>query len=164
MNNKVQTYYVDYNAAKLLRKFGFNVPCEFYYEWYPHFCGEPLGCDEEYELTSEGRKDEITYKELIQRMYNTNDSFSSKKHCSCPSLDIVRDWLLENFNIYISPLPYWDDNNNMVWMCKVFKIRDNKLNLLQTIVYKKTNIKALADGIEYVLDYLNKHKNERKKD
>jgi len=163
MNNKIQTYYVDYNAAKLLRKFGFNVPCEFYYEWYPHFCGEPLGCDEEYELTSEGRKDEITYKELIQRMYNTNDSFSSKKHCSCPSLDIVRDWLLENFNIYISPKPSPKDNK-IFWLCEIWKIHDEYIELFKTLPYNKTNIKALADGIEYVLDYLNKHKNERKKD
>ena len=164
MNNKIQTYYVDYEAAKLLKKLGFNVSCELYYEWYPHFHHLPLTEDEEYEMESEGRKDEIVYKELIQRMYNTNEQFKKSKHCSCPSLDITRDWILDNFNIFISPRPYWMEDN-MSWICEIWKIVDKKyMRHIKDLMYKENNISALADGIEYALNYINSHKNERKKD
>ena len=164
MNNKIQPFYVDYKCAKKLRALGFDVPCELFYEWFPHFLGEPLSFDDECELKSEGRENEITYKELIQKMYNTNDSFKSKKNCSCPSLDIVREWLLVNFNIHISPNPSPKDNH-MYWLCNIWRIHgDDYMELLKIIMYKRNNHQALADGIEWAINYLIENKkNEARK-
>ena len=46
MNNKIETYFVDYPAALKLKKLGFNVPCDLYFEWFPHYNDKPLSFDE----------------------------------------------------------------------------------------------------------------------
>jgi hypothetical protein len=151
MINKILTYYVDYPTAKLLRKFGFNVPCELYYEWYPHYKGEPLSFDDECELKSEGKEKEIKYKALIQKMYNTNTSLGYEKNCSCPSLEVVRSWVLKNFNISFVIKPYYDSENKLLWKSEIYSIKEKTIDLVTALYYGKTDTKILADSIEYAL-------------
>ena len=152
MINKILTYYVDYPTAKLLKKFGFNVPCDLFLEWYPHYKGEALSFDDECDLRSEGKGKEIEYKPLIQRMYNTNTSFSvNEKNCSCPSLEIVRSWVLKNFNISFVIKPYYDSNNKLLWQSEIYSIKEKTIDLVTTLYYGKTDTKILADSIEYAL-------------
>ena len=101
MNNKIDTYFVDYNAALILKKIGFDVPCDLFYQWHPHYKNKPLSFDEKCELKDEGKENEITYKELVQRMYNINSDLNYSKNCSCPEIYKVVDWILENYNIFI---------------------------------------------------------------
>lgn len=151
MINKILTYYVDYPTAKLLRKFGFNVPCELYYEWYPHYKGEPLSFDDECELKSEGKGKEIKYKALIQKMYNKNTSLGYEKNCSCPSLEVVRSWVLKNFNISFVITPYYDSENKLLWKSEIYSIKEKTIDLVTALYYGKTDTKILADSIEYAL-------------
>ena len=151
MINKILTYYVDYPTAKLLRKFGFNVPCELYYEWYPHYKGEPLSFDDECELKSEGKEKEIKYKPLIQKMYNKNTSLGYEKNCSCPSLEVVRSWVLKNFNISFVIKPYYDSENKLLWKSEIYSIKEKTIDLVTALYYGKTDTKILADSIEYAL-------------
>ena len=151
MINKILTYYVDYPTAKLLRKFGFNVLCELYYEWYPHYKGEPLSFDDECELKSEGKGKEIKYKALIQKMYNINTSLGYEKNCSCPSLEVVRSWVLKNFNISFVIKPYYDSENKLLWKSEIYSIKEKTIDLVTALYYGKTDTKILADSIQYAL-------------
>ena len=153
MNNNIETYFVDYPSALKLKKIGFDVACDLYFEWYPHYNGEPISFDEECELKDEGKSSLITYKELVQRMYNTNSNLKYSKNCSCPEIYKVADWILENYNIFIDAKPYWCEDG-MMWLFEVYYLMDTRWKPIKCITAKETKIHALADGIEYVLDLI----------
>jgi len=153
MNNKIDTYFVDYNAALILKKIGFNVPCDLFYQWHPHYKNKPLSFDEECELKDEGKENEITYKELVQRMYNTNFEFNHLNNCSCPEIYKVVDWILENYNIFIDAKPYWCEDG-MMWMFETYYLTDTHWKPIKCTTSKENKIQALADGIEYILDLI----------
>lgn len=168
MTNKILTYYIDYPTAKLLRTLGFNVPCDLFWEWYPHYKGQALSFDDECDLKSEGKEKEITYKAIIQRMYNTNTSFSvNKKNCSCPSLEIVRSWILKNFNITFVIKPYFDSHQQLLWQSEIYLISEKDINLMTILYYGKSDTKILADSIQYALreikEQLKNNKNGNRK-
>lgn len=153
MNNKIDTYFVDYNAALILKKIGFDVPCDLFYQWHPHYKNKPLSFDEECELKDEGKENEITYKELVQRMYNINSDLNYSKNCSCPEIYKVVDWILENHNIFIDAKPYWCEDG-MMWMFETYYLTDTHWKPIKCTTCKENKIQALADGIEYVLDLI----------
>jgi len=153
MNNKIETYFVDYPSALKLKKIGFDVACDLYFEWYPHYNGEPISFDEECELKDEGKSNLITYKELVQRMYNTNSKLKYSKNCSCPEIYKVTDWILENYNIFIDAKPYWCEDGIM-WLFEAYYLMDTHWKPIKSITAKTSKIHALADGIEYVLNLI----------
>lgn len=153
MINNIHDYYVDYPNALKLKKLGFNVNCELFFEWYPHYKGNPLSFDDECELKSEGKGKSIRYKELVQRMFNNNEHLKNKNSCSAPFLHTVSDWILENYNIFIDTKPYWCEDG-MMWMFETYYLTDTHWVPIKCTTAKKSKQQALADGIEYILDLL----------
>lgn len=151
--NKIDKYYLNYNKCMKLKERGFDVYCNKFYGHYPHHNGEPLGSDEEYELRSEGKGNEITYEIINQTLYNKNSELN-KESCSCPEINTVIDWIFENLNIVLTVIPYWNEDE-LAWLCKVNHIKDGYIELMKTLLPFDNRYKAYAEGIKWTLDNIN---------
>ena len=157
MKNNIDNHYLIYNTCMKLKKRGFDVWCNKFYGPYPHHNGEPLGEDEEYELRAEGRGKEITSEIILQTWTSRNSMMFNKKSCSCPDINVVLDWILENWNTHIIVKPYWQENHELSWYCDIYYINknDNKhdyIQLMNTITKCDSKYHAYAEGIRWTLD------------
>ena len=109
---------LDYETCKLLKEAGFDEPCEHLYETAIRHNGEDLSFDDEMDLKSEGRGNEIEYIEggQIGNMYNRN-SFDVMEDCKCvsaPDIYEVMRWFRRKHNINII-VDYNGDISQWCW-------------------------------------------------
>lgn len=120
--------YVGFETAKLLKQIGFNVICNACWSMYPHFEGEPLGCDEEYELISNGRENEITYEPYFQMGVNSNNAmWKNQDIWTCPKIEDVIIWFLHTYDIYVVANPYID--KGLYWKGEIQTIKGNTIEV-----------------------------------
>ena len=109
---------LDYETCKLLKEAGFDEPCEYLYETAIRHNGEDLSFDDEMDLKSEGRGNEIEYIEggQIGNMYNRN-SFDVMEDCKCvsaPDIYTVMRWLRNEKDVNIM-IDYNGDIDTWCW-------------------------------------------------
>ena len=94
--------YVSFETAKLLKEKGFKEMCEYLYGTAFMHNGRHIDEDEEFELNSEGRGDEIKLIEggMIYNLWNRNDK-RNKHECSRPSFNVVLNWLRIKHKLHI---------------------------------------------------------------
>lgn len=151
MNHNIEKYYLIYDTCMKLKERGFDVWCDKFYGPYPHYKGEAIGSDEEYELRSEGKGKSIRNKIIIQHWTHHNSMHYNKKSCSCPDINMVVDWMLENWNTNLSVKPYYE-NDKIYWLCDIHYISEDKIQYMHTITSCEHKYKAYADAIRWVLD------------
>lgn len=101
-----------YNLSMRLKKLGYNEGCHLLYTTAHRYHGEDLGLDEEYELRSEGKGDEIEYfpGEWIVDMWNKNDlDYISDDDCSAPIINDVIDWLESEHRVLVVVRPEFEN-------------------------------------------------------
>jgi len=146
MTNVILNGYVGLDTAKILKKLGFNMICDACWSMYPHFKGEPLGNDEEYELRSEGRDNEITYEPYCECGINTNNAmWKNEDIWACPKIDTVVDWLYHTFDIYVNTKPYM--SSVIQWVGEIYNISS-----VGTIsVFKKYGYNDRYEALNYII-------------
>ena len=93
--------YVSYETAKLLKEKGFREWCSHCYGVDVRYKGNPIDEDEEFELKSEGKEDEIEYVDG-GRLYNSMwDNSDESKIYAAPTLAIAIKWIRNTYKIHI---------------------------------------------------------------
>ena len=149
-----------YAISMLLKKLGFNEPCNYLYTTAIRHNGEDLDSDEQYELEAEGHGDEIEYVHggWLEEHYNRNDfDYFSDETCSAPLLHDVVDWFEKEHSLIINAEPFVsvevDDDNEMIkvlaWHCIVYHADCSKPSYIMEI--RENRYAAIADGIEEAL-------------
>ena len=111
--------YVSYETAKLLKEKGFREWCSHCYGVDVRYKGNPIDEDEEFELKSEGKEDEIEYVDG-GRLYNSMwDNSDESKIYAAPTLAIAIKWIREIHNIQIEISVVGEENKEhevIKWM------------------------------------------------
>lgn len=90
--------YCTYETSLALKAHGYDEPCELYYTTAIRHNGVVLSLDDELDLKSEGRGDEIEYVHggYIGHAYNTStQGWLGEFDCSCPYIQDVLDWMMK---------------------------------------------------------------------
>lgn len=103
---KIQEAYVTYEVGMALKRVGFNEWCRLCYTTAIRHNGKDLSFDEELDLKSEGRANEIEYTPggwcEQHNNRNSEDFISSNQDCcSCPSQQVALRFLREVLNIFV---------------------------------------------------------------
>lgn len=97
---------LDYETCELLKEIGFDDPCDLIYTTAIRHNGEDLSFDDEMDLKSEGREDEIEYVKggWCEGMYNRNsfDWVRDTENASAPDIYEAMRWLRRKHNINIT--------------------------------------------------------------
>ena len=138
--------YVGLDTAKILKKLGFNMICDACWSMYPHFNGEPLGSDEQYELEAEGRANEITYEPYCQTGFNSNNAmWKNQDIWSCPKIEDVIGWLYHTYDIYVNATPYI--THGIQWIGEIHNI----LSSDSISVFKKYGYNFRYEALNYII-------------
>lgn len=99
----IKERYCSYEVAKLLKEKGFRECCRYCYGTAIRHNGEDIDEDEEFELKSEGRADEIEYIKggILHNLYYDNGKSFGKDVCATPTHQMACDWLREEKGILI---------------------------------------------------------------
>jgi len=111
-NNKIKESICSFEISKLLKEMGFDEMCRN--EYIPSYIhnGEIIDEDEEFELKSEGRGDEIEIIEggILIEQWNKNSTNQASEY-SAPTLQMAIDWLEQTHKIYITTQVFYDNTN-----------------------------------------------------
>lgn len=129
---KIKTEYCDYKTSMMLKKLGYDEPCESFFQEAVQHNGKDISFDEELDLKGEGRGKEIKRIKggSIDYHYNRNsDDWLGKYCCSRPILSQVVRWLRERKKWHIESYPI-DENTWRLWIVKLDSRdpHDGKLN------------------------------------
>lgn len=158
--------YCSYEASMLLRQLGFDDICDNMYGLGIFHNGEYLDFDEECELKSEGRENEIEYVPggwVYGHMYtrNSDDYCQTEGSCSMPRYDQALDFLLNRYGIHVFVMFDKRDSSKWHWCVE----DSNSCNLFQQSFEKYDNNRlALDAGIIEVAKSIIKTDNEDKHD
>lgn len=148
---------VSSETAKVLKDFGFDIICPQCYGIAIMHNGEYLGCDEEYELRSEGRDDEIEYVEygMLYNMWLKNEK-EDRNVCAAPDIETVRKWFRDKYNLHITAMPYITVEGCM-WMADVYTFSDeiyDKLPLTTMVCesYEEAIDKEILKLVKFLKD------------
>ena len=96
-----------YELSMLLQEKGFKELCRYCYGTAVRHNGKDIDEDEEFELKSEGRADEIEYIKggVLHDLYYDNDKSFGKDVCAAPTHQTACDWLREIYHICITIYP-----------------------------------------------------------
>ena len=99
----IKERYCSYEVARLLKEKGFRECCRYCYGTAVRHNGEDIDEDEEFELKSEGRADEIEYIKggILHFLYCDNAKSFGKDLCATPTHQMACDWLREKKGILI---------------------------------------------------------------
>jgi hypothetical protein len=144
---------VSSKTAKVLKEFGFDILCPQCYGVAIMHNGEYLGCDEEYELRSEGRGDEIEYIDggMLYSMWFKNNDKEDHDVYAAPDIETVRKWFRDKYNIHINAMPYITTEGQF-WVSDVYRFETERYdNLHLTSMVNKTYEEAIENGIKKVI-------------
>ena len=116
---------VSSETAKALKEFGFDIQCPQCYGTAVLHNGEYLGCDEEYELRSEGRGGEIEYVKygMLYNMWFKNNEKEDRDLCAAPDIETVRKWFRDKYSLHITAMPYITVEG-CFWLAEVYTFND----------------------------------------
>lgn len=99
----IKERHCSYEVARLLKEKGFRECCRYCYGTAVRHNGEDIDEDEEFELKSEGRADEIEYIKggILHKLYCDNAKSFGKDLCATPTHQMALDWLREVHKIFI---------------------------------------------------------------
>ena len=147
---------VSSETAKVLKDFGFDVLCPHCYGVAIMHNGEYLGCDEEYELRSEGRGDEIEYIDggMLYSMWFKNNDKEDHHVYAAPDIESVRKWFRDKYNLHITAMPYITVEGCM-WMADVYTFSDEMYDKLPlTTMVCESYEEAVEKEILRLINYL----------
>lgn len=101
----IKERYCSYEVAKLLKEKGFRECCRYCYGTAIRHNGEDIDEDEEFELKSEGRADEIEYIKggILHNLYYDNGKSFGKDVCATPTHQMACDYVFETYGLWICP-------------------------------------------------------------
>ena len=140
MENLILEGYINLETAKILKQLGFNMICDTYWTMYPFYEGEPIDCDEQYELVAEGKENEITYEPYCETRVNSNNAmWKNKDAWACPKIEDVIAWLYHTFDIYVNSTPYITQNG-IQWVGEIYNISsDGTISVFKKYGYNFRN-------------------------
>ena len=147
--------YVDFSTAKLLKEKGFKEWCSCAYGISVRHNGEEIDEDEEYELKSEGKGNEIEYVEggtLYGMNYDNSKDFASLY--ACPTQAMAMKWLREVHGLFIS---IGNDDLNWCWQILDINHRDENLDpkvMSDSYGCNDSYEEAVSNGLVYCLENL----------
>lgn len=102
-----------YELSMLLQEKGFRELCRYCYGTAVRHNGEDIDEDEEFELKSAGRADEIEYIKggVLYNLYYDNDKSFGKDVCAAPTHQTACDWLRIVHKIHIIIIPSHTEDN-----------------------------------------------------
>ena len=103
----IKERYCSYEVARLLKEKGFRENCRYCYGTAVRHNGEDIDEDEEFELKSEGRADEIEYIKggILHNLYYDNGKSFGKDVYATSTHQMACDWLRKAYNIHIGINP-----------------------------------------------------------
>jgi hypothetical protein len=123
----IKERYCSYEVARLLKEKGFSELCRYCYGTAVRHNGEDIDEDEEFELKSEGRADEIKYIKggILHNLYYDNGGLFGKDVCAAPTHQMACDWLGEVHGIYIT-IVYGDypSLNKVFWTPQINSLKE----------------------------------------
>ena len=153
--------YVSLETAKLLKEKGFRETCPYCYGLDVRHNGKYIDSDEEFELKSEGRENEIEYVDGGHFYHiwsnNSDDTYAA------PTIQIAMKWLKDAHRIHFEIEPYTIvGKNDVYYNVKVLKqVFGDKYLFDGELVFKYlTNEfrlsyeQACEDAIKYCLENL----------
>lgn len=155
--------YVSYEVAKLLKEKGFVEMCPSSYGTAYLHNGKPIDEDEQYELESEGKENEIEKVEggAIFDFWNSNKENEYGNIVSRPTLTVVTKWLRNVHKMHIEIRITNHSISSLINIIKyywvVFNTEDCKWMAESTLYNPKafdTVEEAYENGIEYTLKNL----------
>lgn len=147
---------VSSETAKTLKDFGFDVVCPQCYGTAVMHNGEYLGCDEEYELRSEGRGDEIEYIDggMLYTMWFKNNDKEDHHVYAAPDIETVRKWFRDKYKLHITAMPYITVEG-CFWLADVYTFNDEMYNKLPlTTMVCESYEEAVEKEILKLINYL----------
>ena len=147
---------VSTDTAKLLKELGFDVTCPKCYGTAVLHNGEYISFDEECELKSEGRGDEIEYVDggmLYTIWFNNNDKEELNVY-SAPDIETVRKWFRDKHNLHITAMPYVT-MEGCLWLSETYSFSDSIYSKLPiTTMVHKTYEDAIEAEINKLILFL----------
>lgn len=146
----IEERYCSREVSMLLREKGFRECCRYCYGTAVRHNGEDIDEDEEFELKSEGRADEIEYIKggILHNLYCDNAESFGKDLCAAPTHQMACDWLGDIHDLHIIAYPY-KRGNSKGWCCYVYKT----YNLLGQERYVNETCNSCYEAIEAALKY-----------
>ena len=151
--------YVSFEIAKLLKQKGFKHWCNKCYGTAVYHKGVPLSFDEEHDLITEGRGDEIEYVEggcLYD--FGSYNGDGDTKVCAAPTLQRAMKWLREVHHYYIQVmLDGWACGGHLGYYVVIQKTdSDFEMMLSDALdeVFYKTPEEACEAAVKYCLESL----------
>lgn len=139
--------YCDYQTSMLLKKKGYNEPCETSYGTAVMHNGEGIDEDDEWSLKVNGRANEIEYVPggIIHYFYNTNEKMG-RNSCSRPHIYDVLKWLREVHKIDICICTGLNSEGKKFYNATIYRIdEENKcVNCIAEFVHGK----SIIDGTD----------------
>ena len=154
--------YVSLETAKLLKEAGFKWGCDYMYGLAVRHNGKEIDEDEEYELKSRGKADEIEYVdggEVYRLYYDNTEDYNGYAR---PTLSMAQKWLREEKEIYAEAY-ISESHHAVVWMASVYQwekrplgreLRDKCLCTGIGPVYFDTYEQALEESVKKCLTLL----------
>lgn len=147
-----------YELSMLLKEKGFRERCRYCYGTAVRHNGEDIDEDEEFELKSEGRADEIEYIKggTLHNLYYDNDKSFGKDVCATPTHQMACDWLREVHHICITIYPDKEKGYEVV----LYDIESDAEIILQSFgvfghhIFESSYEKAVEVALKYVLENL----------
>ena len=157
----IKERYCSYEVARLLKEKGFREWCRYCYGTAVRHNGADIDEDEEFELKSEGKANEIEYIKggiLHNLYYDNNDKSFGKDVCAAPTHQMACDWLQETHNLFLKVGFGNDLKGEFLYMVDIYDMSDSTVYIrYEPIVraddYLENNPKTVGDAIEAALKY-----------
>ena len=156
----IEEVYVSFETAKLLKEKGFREMCDCGYGISVRHNGEEIDEDEEYELKSEGKGNEIEYVDggHLYRICCDN-SFSDTLY-ACPTQTRVMAWLRKEQNLFIEIQCYGCEADEKAhfeysYVISEYVQIDNKICTTVGLEQKKakSQFKTYEEAVEEAIQY-----------
>lgn len=141
-----------YELSMLLKEKGFRERCRYCYGTAVRHNGEDIDEDEEFELKSEGRADEIEYIKggTLHNLYYDNDKSFGKDVCATPTHQMACDWLYVKYGIFITTDVYLDELDGSKYITwKIYVCTDD----VKCIQGRNDKITDIHSAFELALKY-----------
>lgn len=150
--------YVSFETAKLLKEKGFRETCPYCYGLDVRHNGKHIDSDEEFELKSEGRENEIEYVDggHFYHLWSNN----SDNTYAASTLYVAMKWLrnVHKLHVEVVPHPFNFEHQDIQdgWACEVTHLSDLSYDSDYKFFQKKysTYEEACEAAIKYCLENL----------
>lgn len=109
----IKERYCSYEVSRLLKEKGFREWCRYCYGTAVRHNGADIDEDEEFELKSDGKANEIEYIKggILHNLYYDNNGKFGEDACAAPTHQMACDWLREVHKIRITIISSHTEDN-----------------------------------------------------